>query len=105
MKTRILLAAILALCGAAAHAGDPALGKEKSAACAGCHGADGNSQSADFPRLAGQHEDYLLRALIDYKSGKRQNPIMSGQAGGLSKADMQDPAAYFAAQSGLVVKR
>lgn len=54
-----------------ALAGDPAAGKEKSAVCGACHGADGNSPIPDFPRLAGQPEDYLLRALQDYKLGRQ----------------------------------
>ncbi|MBL8438218.1 MAG: cytochrome c [Zoogloeaceae bacterium] len=88
-----------------ALAGDPAAGKEKSAVCGACHGADGNSPIPDFPRLAGQPEDYLLRALQDYKLGRRKNPIMGAQVEALSKADMADLAAWFSSQQGLVVKR
>ena len=68
-------------------------------------GATGQSVSPDFPNLGGQHGDYLYRALLDYKAGYRKNPIMSAQVESLSKADMADLAAYFAAQSGLSVKR
>ena len=50
------------------QAADPLLGKEKSTVCAACHGADGNSPSPEFPRIGGQHEDYLLQALLAYKS-------------------------------------
>jgi len=88
-----------------AEAADPAAGKEKSAVCAACHGADGNSQTADFPRIAGQHEGYLLQALHDYKSGKRKDPIMAAQVQALSRQDMADLAAWFASQQGLFVKR
>lgn len=99
----------IALAGAlwltAAQAGDPVKGKEKSAMCAACHGADGNSASAEFPRLAGQYESYLVRVLADYKSGRRKNPIMMGMSAALSKEDMADIAAYFAAQKGLTVVR
>lgn len=101
--TCVALATLLAT--SAAHAGDAARGKEKSATCAACHGADGNSASADFPRLAGQHEDYLLRALRHYKSGKRKNVIMQGQVANLAKQDMADLAAYYSSQQGLYVKR
>jgi cytochrome c553 len=80
--------------------GDAAAGKEKSAPCAACHGADGNSPAPNFPRLAGQHADYLVKALEDYKTGARKNPIMAGFAGGLSKQDREDLAAYFASQEG-----
>jgi cytochrome c553 len=95
----------LAVAGAPAIAGDAAAGKEKSAVCAACHGPDGVSPVPDFPKLAGQHEDYLLRALKDYKQGNRNNPIMAGQVASLSEADMADLAAYFASQPGLAVKR
>ena len=81
-------------------AGDPDSGKAKAAqVCAACHGPDGNKPSApDQPILAGQHYDYLVRALTDYKIGRRQNPIMKGFAGQLSKRDIEDLAAWFAAQ-------
>ncbi len=106
MTIRALTAAILAfIIAGAAHAANLEAGKEKSRPCAACHGADGNSASADFPRLAGQHYDYLLKALHDYKSGARKNPIMAPQAAKLSERDMEDLAAYFSHQSGLVVKR
>ena len=87
------------------QAADPLLGKEKSTVCAACHGADGNSPSPEFPRIGGQHEDYLLQALLAYKSGKRKNPIMAAQVENLTEADMADLAAWFAAQKGLYVKR
>ena len=89
----------------AAMAGDPEAGKEKSRPCTACHGPDGNSASAQFPRLAGQHADYLVRALRDYQSGARKNPIMAPQAAKLSKRDIADLAAYFSQQHGLVDKR
>lgn len=100
LKTLIVLGSFL---GFAAHAGDAVKGKEKSAACAACHGADGNSAAPDFPKLAGQHADYLVRALTDYKAGKRKNPIMMGMAAPLTKQDMADLAAYYSAQKGLVI--
>lgn len=108
MSARMFRALALLAAGAfalTAHAGNAARGKEKSTTCAACHGADGNSASPDFPRLAGQYEDYLYKALRDYKSGARKNAIMAGMAQPLSKQDMQDLAAYYAAQEGLVFKR
>jgi len=96
---------IAMLATGAAQAGNPAAGKEKSKSCAACHGADGNSASGEFPRLAGQHYDYLLRTLQEYKSGERKNAIMNGIAGGLSNRDMQDLAAFYSRQQGLTVKR
>ena len=83
-------------------AGNPAAGKEKAKACAACHGADGNSASADFPKLAGQHYDYLVKSLQGYKSGVRKNPIMAPTAANLSQRDIEDLAAYFSQQQGLV---
>ncbi|NIR31813.1 MAG: cytochrome c [Gammaproteobacteria bacterium] len=85
----------------AAQGGDPERGREKSQQCAQCHGPEGNSAAAQFPRLAGQHADYIVKALEDYKSGARKNAIMAGFAGGLSEQDRKDLAAYFASQTGL----
>ena len=65
------------LIGGAAVAGDPQAGKQKSAPCQACHGADGNGTGPQFPRLAGQYQDYLLQALMEYKDGERKNPIMA----------------------------
>jgi cytochrome c553 len=89
-----------ALAGAAHAAGNAAAGKEKAAqVCAACHGPEGNKPSDPTqPILAGQHYDYLVRALADYKSGRRNNPIMKGFASQLSKKDMQDLAAWFSQQ-------
>lgn len=88
-----------------AFAGDPLRGREISTTCAACHGADGNSATAEFPRIAGQHEDYLRQALSDYKAGKRRNPIMAAQVENLGKRDIADLAAWFASQQGLYIKR
>ncbi len=99
--TKIAVAiAIASLPGLAMAAGNADAGKAKAAqVCAACHGADGNKPSApDQPILAGQHQDYLVKALADYKSGKRKNAIMKGFAGGLSKKDMEDLAAWFSSQ-------
>ncbi|MGH8750923.1 MAG: c-type cytochrome [Burkholderiales bacterium] len=85
-------------------AGDAAVGKQKSATCAACHGADGNSATGDFPRIAGQQPDYIVKALSDYKSGARKDPIMGAMAAALSAQDMSDLAAYFSSQQGLAVK-
>src|SRR5204863_383785 len=67
--------------------------------CAACHGPDGNKPSApDQPVLAGQYQDYLVRALSDYKNGRRNNAIMKGFAGQLSKQDIEDLATWFSSQ-------
>ena len=84
--------------------GDVAAGKKKSASCAACHGPDGNGPITQYPRLAGQYEDYLHQALQDYKTGKRNNPVMKGMVTPLSDQDIADLSAYFASQArGLIV--
>lgn len=88
----------------ASAAGNAADGKQKSQACVACHAEDGNSTNPQFPRLAGQHRDYLVKALRDYKSGERKNPIMAPFAANLSPRDIEDLASFFAAQRGLVTK-
>ena len=89
MKRALMFAAAAALTlpAAAWAGGNPEAGKAKAAqVCAACHGPAGNKPSApDQPILAGQHYDYLVRALLDYKSGKRNNPIMKGFAATLSE--------------------
>lgn len=82
-----------------AEGGDVQAGKQKSAVCAGCHGADGNSVNPEWPKLAGQGETYLFKQLQDFKAKRRDNPVMSAQAAGLSEQDMRDLAAYFASQT------
>ena len=99
--TRFLVVALACLSAQAFAAGDADSGKLKSQACAACHGPDGNSPTGpDFPRLAGQHYDYLLKALRDYKSGARKNPIMGAQVGSLSPQDLADLAAFYSRQKG-----
>lgn len=100
--TIILTGALLLSLSAAPvlAAGNAEAGKTKAAACAGCHGADGNSAIPTNPKLAGQHADYLAQALREYKSGARKNAIMQGMAKPLAEQDIADIAAYFAAQEG-----
>lgn len=79
-------------------AGNASAGKTKALACSGCHGADGNSSAPIFPRLAGQHEKYIVRQLQDFKSQKRSDPSMQAMAASLSDQDMEDLGAYFSSQ-------
>jgi cytochrome c553 len=81
-------------------AGNPEAGKTKAGACAACHGLDGNATDAQYPKLAGQHEQFIYRQLRLFKSGERENPIMQGMAAPLSEQDMRDIGAYFATQRG-----
>ena len=102
---RLLLASLIAISlPVAASSGDAEVGKKKSTPCAACHGANGVSVSPDFPNLAGQYEDYLVKALTHYKNGKRKNPIMAAQVTNLSDKDIADLAAYFSHQQALSVK-
>lgn len=81
--------------------GDASAGAGKAAACGACHGMDGNSSDAQYPKLAGQSEQYIAHQLANFKSGKRQNPIMMGMATPLSEQDMRDIGAYFATKTAL----
>jgi len=78
--------------------GSISAGKTKSASCAGCHGEDGNSMIGTFPKLAGQHEGYLVQQLVAFKDGSRNAPMMAPLAMGLDKNDIEDIAAYFASK-------
>ena len=79
--------------------GDAAAGAAKAAVCGACHGAGGNGGvNPAWPKLAGQGSKYIQAQLTAFKSGKRENAVMYGQAQALSPQDMADLAAYFAAQ-------
>ncbi len=92
--------ALLVSCGwqAAQAAGDPVAGKEKSSQCAACHGVDGNSTNPDFPKLAGQHADYLVKQLSYFATGERENVTMKPMASVLDEQGREDAAAYYASQ-------
>ncbi len=79
-------------------AGDAGVGKAKSAVCAACHGADGNSATDAFPKLAGQHQAYLAKQIMEYKDGTRENAMMAPMVAALGEQDIADLAAYFASQ-------
>ena len=100
MKRFLVLSLALCLPLAVQARGNPESGKAKAAqVCATCHGPEGNKPSApDQPILAGQHYDYLVRALTDYKIGRRNNPIMKGFAAQLSRRDIEDLAAWFSSR-------
>jgi cytochrome c553 len=98
MKKLIVAAALTMVAFGTAQAADEAAGKAKYASCAGCHGPNGKSASPAFPSLAGKDAAYLEASLKSYKSGAKNNPMMSPQAKGLSDADMANLAAFLAAQ-------
>ena len=88
------------IAGSAHAAGDAAAGQAKAAACAACHGADGNSVNPEWPKIAGQHPKYVEKQLMDFKEGRRKNDMMTGMVAPLSAEDMVNLGAYFAAQTG-----
>ena len=98
MRYRSLLLIPVLVLSVQAHAADPVAGKEKSQACAACHGPDGNSVNPVWPKLAGQHEEYIVKQLMDFKSGARENAQMSPIAAGLSDEDIRDLAAFYNSQ-------
>ena len=88
-----------AVSGVAQAAGDPVAGKSKSFTCTGCHATPGwrNAYPAyREPKLWGQHAEYIVAALKEYKSGARNHGTMHAVAASLSDQDMADLAAYFA---------
>lgn len=100
-----LITAVLAASASAADAPaapakpDPAKGGASyGAVCAACHGADGNSSVPLQPSLAQQHPEYLVKQLLEFKSGVRKDPIMVGFAGMLSEQDARNIAAWLATQ-------
>lgn len=103
MKQVILGFAVLFASSGAFAGGDAVVGQQKAQVCAACHGTTGASayEQAQAPIIAGQYADYIVRALKDYQSGLRQNPIMQGLVANLGEQDMEDIAAYFSQQDGL----
>ena len=86
---------------AAVKPGDATAGQAKAGVCAACHGIDGNPASSQYPKLAGQHETYIVRQVGLFKSHKRDSPIMMGFAMPLGDQDMHDIGAYFASKTSL----
>jgi cytochrome c553 len=89
------------LAAAVLPAGSPATGtvpQKVSALCSACHGANGVGITGVYPTLAGQHADYITRALVEYQKGDRKNPIMGAFAGQLSAAEVKAIADYYGAQ-------
>ena len=84
------------------RAADVEVGRRKAEVCAPCHGENGNSTTPTTPSLAGQQPLYLYYQLIQFREERRKDPQMSPFAANLSDADMQDVAAYFAAQKPVV---
>ena len=85
-----------ALFAAPAHAADARAGRQKVVVCQACHGLDGLSKNPEAPNLAGQIENYLVKALKDYGTGERKHEAMNIVAKDLSDEDIADVAAYYA---------
>lgn len=98
LKNLLVIAVSILMAGNVYAAGDAEAGKEKSATCAACHGADGNSPAPNFPSLAAQVPGYIAEQLAKFKSGERNNAIMTGQVANLSDEDMADLDAFYATQ-------
>lgn len=96
----VVLAAAFALPAVAAGApappkADPAKGQEKAVTCMACHTADGTRGLPANPILQGQHAEYIVKQLTEYKAGKRVNAIMAGMAAALTPEDMANIAAFY----------
>jgi cytochrome c553 len=94
----VLLMLCLAAAGQASAAGNAANGQAKAAVCGACHGMDGNSANPEWPNLAGQVPEYIVKQLHDFKAKRRANELMSPMADPLGKEDIEDLAAFFATQ-------
>jgi cytochrome c553 len=78
---------------------DPAKGQQLAATCLACHTADGTRGTPANPILQGQHPEYLVKQLTEFKSGKRKNAVMAGMAANLSEEDMKHLAAFYASKT------
>jgi cytochrome c553 len=83
----------------AVAAGDPVAGEQKAAVCAACHGADGNSAVAAWPKIAGQHHEYLARQTRLVRDRIRNVPQMWGLVMNLTDEDIDDISAFYAQQT------
>lgn len=108
MKIRLMIGALAVALSAGAlqaadegqQAADMAAGKQKAEqVCQACHGPQGNSVVPVWPKLAGQHPDYIYKQLKAFKNGERVNEQMSPMAAPLTEQDMRNVAAYYAAQT------
>ena len=103
----LILLALVTLLGGASQAAqtkpafkaDPAKGQQLAATCLACHSADGTRGSPANPILQGQHPEYLVKQLVEFKSGKRKNAVMAGMAANLSEDDMKHLAAFYAGKT------
>jgi cytochrome c553 len=101
-----VVAALAAFAAGNVLAADIEAGRKKAQeVCAACHNIDGVSTIPDYPKLAGQYPDYLAKALRDYKSGARKNPVMASFAQALTQKDIEDVSAYFSSLPPVLITR
>jgi cytochrome c553 len=99
MKNWLIVGLIaMGMAAGAQAAGDAAAGQARAMVCLACHGPDGNSPNPIWPKLAGQHPDYIVKQLQAFKSGERVEPLMLPMAAPLSDEDMANLAAFFSGQ-------
>lgn len=99
LSLHLIAAAVAVGAAQTAAAADAAAGKEKASICMTCHGVNGISTTPLVPNLAGQKEAYIVKALKDFREGKRDSSIMRSMASNLSDADIADLAAFFSGLS------
>ena len=92
---RFIAVALITVSGGALAEGDPAMGKDKSTACAACHGEEGISSIDFWPNLAGQKYAYLIKQMQAFRDGTREEPTMTPIAQQLSEQDVMDLSAFY----------
>jgi len=108
MKNLTVATLVLALAGiGSAAAADIEAGRKiGETQCAACHGKDGKTPiDPSYPKIAGQYADYMAKAIGDYQTGARKNPIMGGIAKPLSKSDIENVTAFFSSLPGPLTHR
>lgn len=98
MKKLAIAMFLLGSLGTAQAAGNASAGQGKAAICSACHNMDGNSVVPTWPHLAGQHEQYIVKQLADFKAGVRRDETMDGMVAPLTDEDIADLAAWFSSQ-------
>lgn len=93
----VVLVGCVLFVGSTYAAGDAEAGKAKSESCNSCHGMNGKSTNPNYPNLAGQKQNYLIKAIKDYRDGNRKDPMMAGMVGSLSDQDIENLAAFYSA--------
>ncbi|WIO75154.1 cytochrome c [Porticoccaceae bacterium LTM1] len=94
-KITLITTVSLLIAAPAIQAGDAKAGKTKAVVCTACHGPEGKSNNTMWPNLAGQQKGYLIKAMKDFRDGKRNDPLMTPMAKPLSDEDIENLAEYF----------